>query len=300
MGFYKGEGLNIQRVGMNNGPAGIAALLGGEGASDFSTPGEALGADAKGQDLRTIMAMSNYTVYTLIVGKEFAARYKLNSNSTPQERKAALAAAKGAKFGITAPGSLTDALVRIAITAVGNNPVTDAAMVPLGGIAPIIAAIDNQRVDGFFGPSPVIEQAMAQIGAYGLITVEEVPEAKLLQGQVQIARGEDIVAHPDLYAALVRAQLKAMQAINEKPDEAAALLAKTRFSNLKPEIWQTAWNNERQTFQSPYVTLDALRGWIVAGLVGGNPDPATFPYDKVIDMRFVDEGLKKVGWKPHV
>jgi ABC-type nitrate/sulfonate/bicarbonate transport system substrate-binding protein len=298
MGLYKGEGLNVERVGMNNGPAGMAALLAGEGASNFATPGEALAAKAQGQDLKTIMSLTNYSAYTLIIGKEFAAEHNVTSESSLDERKAALAAAKGARLGITVPGSLTDALTRIAVKTVGNNPETDASIVPLQSIANIIAAIANRGVDGFLGPSPATEQGMAELGAVALLKVEELPDAARLQGQVQIARGADLAEHPDLYAALVRAQLKAMKAIIDDPDAAGALLAKTRFDKLKPELWQTVWKNQLASFKSPYVTKDSLKAWIDTGLVGGNPDAATFPFDEVLAMQFVDDGLKAIGWTP--
>jgi hypothetical protein len=40
-----------------------------------------------------------------------------------------------------------------------------------------------------------------------------------------------------------------------------------------------------------------MKAWIESGTIQGNPDPAKFNYDSVIDMRFVNEGLKKLNWQ---
>ncbi len=137
---------------------------------------------------------------------------------------------------------------------------------------------------------------VASIGAITLLKVEELPAAARLQGQVIEARDEDVNKNPDLYAALIRAQLRAMRMINENAGEVGIALGKTRFSSIKPELWPLVWQNNFASFRSPYVKPDSLQAWIETGLIGGNPDPKTFPYHEVIDMQFVDAGLKRIAW----
>ncbi len=72
MGFYKEEGLNVERIGLNNGPSAMTALLVGEGTSNFSTPGELLAAKVKGQGTKILMSLTNYSAYVLVVSMQFA------------------------------------------------------------------------------------------------------------------------------------------------------------------------------------------------------------------------------------
>lgn len=297
MGYYKEEGLAVERVGLNNGPSSMAALLSGAGQSNFSTPGELLATVQKGQGVTTLMSHQNFTPYVLISSKQFADKHKLVAGSSLSDREAALRTAKGARLGITTPGSLTDILTRLAVKQVGLDPAKDLQIVPMQSIANITAAIANNAIDAFMSPSPTIQQAIAELGAYSLLSIGagDLKAGMRLQGQVLEARTEDIKANPDLYAAIVRADLRAMRMIVERPDEARNVLRKTRFSAIKEDIWPAVWANELPTFQSPYVTKDSLMAWIETGLIEG-AEPTKFPYDKAIDMQFVDAGLKKIGW----
>jgi NitT/TauT family transport system substrate-binding protein len=117
-----------------------------------------------------------------------------------------------------------------------------------------------------------------------------------LQGQCLQARPSDMTARPELYEALVRADVRALRVIMEKPDQAKDVLKKTHYTYIKDEVWPTVWRNQLRTFVSPFVTQEGMRAWVESGTIVGNPDPVTFPYAEVIDMRFVVEALKKIGW----
>lgn len=301
MGFYKEEGLSVERLGLNSGPTAMTALLAGEGTSSVSTPGEMLAATVKGQPVRAIMSLSSFTAYTLLVSKKFAEARKVAGSSPLAERVGAIRASKGAmRFGITAPGSLTDVLTRLAVKQAGLDPARDVTILPFQSIGNGLAALSNNAIDGFMSPSPSTEQGMAEFGAVPLLRIAagDLPAGARLQGQVLEARPADLQANRDLYAALVRANLRAMRMIVEAPDAARDALRRSRFSAVKEELWPMVWQNELPTFKSPFVTRDSLQAWIETGLIGGNPDPAKFAYDEVIEMSLVKEGLAKLGWTP--
>ncbi len=301
LGFLKEEGIAVEHIGLNSGPAAMTALLAGEGAADLSPPGEMLAAVAKGQSACAIFSLSGFTACTLIVSKQFAGKQKITAQSPLKEREAAIRAGKGSlRFGITTPGSLTDALTRMVLKQVGLDAARDATILPFQSLGNGLAALSNNAIDGFMSFSPLTEQGMLEFGAVPLLRIasDDIPAGKRLQGQLIEARPSDIQADPDLYAALVRACLRAQRIIVETPDVARDKLRRTRFDFVKEEIWPMVWQNELPTFKSPFVARESLQAWIDSGLVGGNPDPAKFPYDKVIDMRFVKEGLAKIGWTP--
>ena len=298
LGFYKEEGLAVERINLANGPAAMTALLAGEGTASMATPGEMLAANAKGQPVKAIMSYTKTDAYSILVGKPFADQHKLTAASALQAREAALKAHKGVRIGITTPGSATDLMARAALRQVGLDPTRDAAIVPLQSTANTVAALANNAVDACVTLSPFTEQTISEFGAVPLLTVAtgELKQAFRLQGQCLQARPDDMKARPDLYAALVRADVRALRVLLEKPDQARDVLRKTRYAAIKEAIWPTVWANQLRTFVSPIVPRDAMRAWLETGTIQGNPDPANYPYQDVIDMSYVEDALKKIGW----
>lgn len=298
LGFYKDEGLAVERIKLNNGPAAMTALLAGEGTASMATPGEMLAANARGQRVKAIMSYTKTDAYSILVSKQFAEKYKITAQSPLKDREAALKAAKGVRIGITAPGSATDLMARAAARQVGLDPAKDVAIVPLQSSGNAIAAMANNAVDACVSLSPFTEQTIAEFGAVPLLTVAtgELREAFRLQGQCLQARPDDMKARPEVYSALVRADVRALRVIIEKPDQARDVLRRSRYSNIKEDIWPTVWKNQLRTFVSPFVTRDGMRAWLETGTIQGNPDPVNFPYPDVVDMSYVFDALKKINW----
>lgn len=300
MGYYKEEGLEIERVGLGGGPVAMTALLAGEGTVNVSAPGECLAANARGQRIKIIQAYTRSDPYTLSVTKAFADANGVTAASPREQREKALIAMKGKRLGITAPGSNTDLVTRMAIQQVGLDPTSDVTIVPTGSIVNIISALAQGGLDGGVLLAPFTEQATAEFGAVPLLSIAagEIPQAGRLQGQVLEARPQDLEEKRDLFAAFVRADLKALKFLHENPNGARDKLRETRFPKIADTIWPAAWASALPIFASPYVPKDSIQAWIETGTIGGNPDPKTFPYDEIIDMSLVDEGLQKIGWAP--
>ena len=129
-GYYKEEGLDVERVLLLGGPAALTGLLSGAGDALISTPGETLSAAAKGQKLKVIMGHTNNMPSTFVLSKSAADQLGITASSPLEDRKAALGRIDGARFGITAPGSQTDAFTRMALKQAGGNA-SDARIVPL-------------------------------------------------------------------------------------------------------------------------------------------------------------------------
>ena len=298
MGFYAEEGLTIERIPLNGGPVAMAALVAGEGDLQVATPGEALSAVSRGQDIRILESYTATDAYSLCVGKSFAEAQGVTAQSSLDQRSAAAAALKGTKLGITAPGSATDLITRMSLKQVGLNPDADVQLVPLGSIVNVVSGLSNGAIDGGALLAPFTEQTMHEFGAVPLlgVAVGEVPEAARLQGQALHARGADVETRADDFGAFVRADLRALKMIRDDPDAARDKLRATRFSKIEEAIWPAVWAGQLATFRTPRVTEDGLQAWLETGSIGGNPDPATFPYASTLTMNFVEDGLSKLGW----
>lgn len=298
-GYYKREGLDVQRVLLAGGPPALTALLAGNGMANLSSPGELIAAVGQGRDLRVLMAHTNAMPGIVVVSKAVADRVGITADSPLAERQKALAKIRMPKIGITAPGSLTDAIGRLAVAQAGLAPATQARIVPLGTASNSIAALAKNQIDGFFGFSPGAETAISEIGAVPLLVNQsgEIKGGDRLQGMTVQARAKDVEANSDTYKAVVRADVRALKSLVEDPVEAGKLLRRTRFSKLPQDVWDMTWKRIQATWGSPYVTADSLAAWFDAGLIDrGKADGKGFAYDKVIDMTFVDDAVSALNW----
>ena len=300
LGYYKDEGLAVERIATNGGPAGLTALLAGSGPLVLTPPGELLAAAAKGQRLKTLMPQANNLGFTFVISKDYAARHNITADATLEQRRAVLKNFKGIRCGVTGAGGTIDLATRIMLSDSGLDASVDANMLPLGSSASFLAGLSNNTLDGFMASTPVPEFAISQLGAVQLFSVakSEIRVLNGLVGHVTEARSVDVERDPDLYTAFIRADVRATRYIVEKPSEAADALYQARFSSIvNRDLWSTIWNNNLSLFRTPYITKENLELWVKVGLVTGVSDPAAIKFDEVVDMRFVDSAVKKIGWK---
>lgn len=299
LGYYKEEGFDVERIMSGSGPASLAALVSGSGTSVLCPPGELLVAISRGQDLRILMAEANYQAIHLVLSKDYAAKHGITEDMTTEQRLAVAKTLKGIRCGVTSAGSSTDYAARAAFRGVGLEPGTDAQILPLGSTPANMSAMANGSIDGFTAASPTPEMVKQQLGAVIFLSVsrKEIGDFGALAGQAVLARGKDVDANPDTYAALIRADCKAMKKIAESPEEAGEALRMAVFPTIDKALWTDVWNNNRNQFHSPYVTKDSVAAYVSQGMVAGITDPALVNLDPVIQMRFVDQAVKDLDWK---
>ncbi|MDW9610865.1 hypothetical protein GHK78_10300 [Sinorhizobium meliloti] len=299
LGYYKEEGLTVERIINGSGPAGLTALVSGAGQGLITGPGELLIAAARGQKLKVLFAESNYQAAHLVISKAFAAQHGITSEMSYDQKLAAAKSFKNFRCGISTPGSLTDLTARTVFKNVGLVPGSDVQIVPLGSVPNAMAALSSGNVDGFAGASPAPEQAEEQLGGVVLFSVgkDEIPGLRPMAGPVLEARASDVEENPDLYAALVRADTRALRTIIEDPKQAGDTFHKHSFTKLEKSFWDVVWQRNSSLFTSPYVTKESLEAWVTMGMVPGVTDPKSIDIDAVVEMKFVDQALQKLGWK---
>ncbi len=300
LGYYKDEGLEIERVMSQSGPASLAALVSGSGTSLLSPPGEILNALGRGQSFKVLMSQANYQGIVFIVSKAYAEKHGITENMTSEERLAKLRTLKGIRIGTTAPGSSTFFVARAALASVGLDPDKDAQVLTLGSTPANMAALENGSIDGFTAASPSPEMVKAKTGAVPFLSVGrgEVGNFKVLAGQCTLARAADVKENPDTYAALVRADVRAMKEIADDPQKAADVLSKIVYPDMESAVWADVWEANKDSFKTPYVTKEAVAAYITEGLVPGITDPSTIDIEGAIDMSFVEQATKALGWTP--
>lgn len=297
-GYYRDEGIEIERIPNGSGPAGLTALVSGSGTSLLSPPGEMLVAATRGMKFKILAAQSSYQALHLVLSKEYAEKHGVTDSMPSRQRIEVARGFKGIRCAVTAAGSSTDFAAQAALKGIGLRNGVDASVIPLGSVANAIAGMRNGSVDAFVAASPAPETAKHQFGSVMFFSVgrDEFPGFRALAGQLVLARASDVERSPNLYAALVRADTRAFRQIIQDPKGMGSILHSTRYKALDKDVWTDVWEGNAGQFVTPYVSRASVEAYISVGLVPPLTDPKAVNLDGVIDMRFVDQAVQQLGW----
>ncbi len=143
LGYFKEQGLNVEINDFKGGSQSLTALVGGSADVVTGAYEHTLRMQVKGQDILAVIELGRYPGIALAVKKDRADKIK------------SAADLKGAKIGVTAPGSSTNMLVWYLMAKSGLKP-DDASYVGVGAGAGAIAAIQKGEIDAISNVDPVI------------------------------------------------------------------------------------------------------------------------------------------------
>jgi NitT/TauT family transport system substrate-binding protein len=145
LGFFKEQGLNVEVSDFKGGSQSLTALVGGSADVVTGAYEHTLRMQAKGQDILAVIELGRYPGIALAVKKDRADKIKT------------IADLKGAKIGVTAPGSSTNMIVWYLMAKAGLKP-DDASFVGVGAASTAIAAIQRGEIDAISNVDPVISK----------------------------------------------------------------------------------------------------------------------------------------------
>src|SRR5215471_6310169 len=157
LGYFKEQGLNVEISDFKGGSQSLTALVGGSVDVVTGAFEHTLRMQAKGQDIIAAIELGRYPGIALAVRKERADRLKT------------IADLKGAKIGVTAPGSSTNMIVWYLMAKAGLKP-DDASFVGVGTGAGAVAAIQRGEIDAIANIDPVM--AKLELGG-DIVTLAE-------------------------------------------------------------------------------------------------------------------------------
>ena len=147
-GFFKEEGLDVEINDFGGGARALQSLIGGSVDVVTGAYEHTIRMQAKGQDVRALVELGRFPGIVIAVKKDKAAQIK------------SAADLKGAKIGVTAPGSSTALAAQYAMVKAGLRP-TDAALIAVGGGAGAVAAMKKGEIDAISHLDPVIAKLEA-------------------------------------------------------------------------------------------------------------------------------------------
>lgn len=139
----------------------------------------------------------------------------------------------GKKVAYTSPGSVTQGVLALALDDAGIDP-QQVESKALGGVGEGLTALESGVVDAAANLEPVYS---GNPDPYQVVfwANDHVPDFQ----QTVIITGEELVENqPDLVEAFLRARAKAVQWVNDNPEQAADLWAKA--ADIDPEVARSA------------------------------------------------------------
>ena len=143
LGYFKEQGLNVEVNDFKGGAQSLTALVGGSVDVVTGAYEHTLRMQVKGQDILAVIELGRYPGIALAVKTDRADKIK------------SAADLKGARVGVTAPGSSTNMIVWYLMAKAGLKP-DDASYVGVGTGPSAIAAIQKGEIDAISNIDPVI------------------------------------------------------------------------------------------------------------------------------------------------
>ncbi|MET0605494.1 MAG: ABC transporter substrate-binding protein [Beijerinckiaceae bacterium] len=144
-GFLSGEGLDVEINDFGGGAKALQSLIGGSVDVVTGAYEHTIRMQAKGQDVRAAVELGRFPGISISVRKDRADRIK------------SVADLKGAKIGVSAPGSSTHLILLHAMAKAGLKP-ADAAFIGVGAGAGAVAAMKKGELDAISNAEPIMSK----------------------------------------------------------------------------------------------------------------------------------------------
>ncbi|MEW6122585.1 MAG: ABC transporter substrate-binding protein [Pseudomonadota bacterium] len=174
-GYFKEQGLDVTINDFGGGAKSLQALIGGSIDVVTGAYEHTIRMQAKGQDIVSVIELGRYPGIVLVVAKDKAEKYK------------AIKDLKGAKIGVTAPGSSTNFFVNFLLAKNGLKP-DDVAFVGVGGGASAVAQMKRGEIDAMSNLDPVITKLQSD----GDVVV--LADSRTVEGNEKIFGGQNPAA----------------------------------------------------------------------------------------------------------
>jgi len=203
-GYFKDEGLDVERSMYAGGPQTLQALLGGSADMVVSAYSNTLTMAAKKQSLQAFMLMIKSPGFVLGISRAGQAKYT------------SLKSLAGMKIGVTAPGASTNMILNTIARNNGVDP-KSYSVIGVGALSGAVAAVQQGRVDALVGIDPTITM-LSEAGQLKVVadmrtdagTKEAVGSATYPEGSV-ISMTEFVKKNPNTVQAVVNAMLRAQK-----------------------------------------------------------------------------------------
>jgi NitT/TauT family transport system substrate-binding protein len=288
LGYFKEQGLDVEINDFKGGSQSLTALVGGSADVVTGAYEHTLRMQAKGQDILAVIELGRYPGIALAVKADRADKIKT------------IADLKGAKIGVTAPGSSTNMIVWYLMAKAGLKP-DDASFIGVGAAASAIVAIQRGEIDAISNVDPVISKLQSTNEVVVLAETRTTEgTTKVLGGPMSAAvlylKRDFMDKNPNTVQALVNAFYKTLMWLDKATPEQVADKVPQEYWLGDKALYIAAVKNNLQVYsrdgvvsaESQKRSLDFLKQFdkeIAAATI----DPA-----KTWDARFVTKAAATI------
>ena len=285
-GFFREEGLQVETNDFGGGSRALQALLGGSVDLVTGAYEHTIRMQTKGQDVRAVLELGRFPGIVLAVRKDRAGQIKGPADL------------KGAKIGVTAPGSSTNFFVNFLMAKAGANP-KDAAFIGVGTGLSAVAAMKKGEIDAISNLDPVISKLETDGDIVVMADTRTEAGTKAIFGGANPAavvymRKDFIERHPNTTQAIVNAFHKALRWIaTASPDEIAKSVPETYYLGDR-ELYVRAVKASLETYsRDGIIRLDGMKSAL--GMLKQFDDELKNVRDEDLPRTFVERFARKAG-----
>ena len=242
LGYFKDEGLAVEISDFGGGSKSLQALIGGSVDAVAGAYEHTIRMQEKKQDVRAVIDLGRYPGIVVAVRKDKAGTLR------------SVADFKGAKIGVTAPGSSTYILVQYLMRKAGLNP-DDASFIGVGSGPSAVAAMQRGEVDVISHLDPVISK-LEDMGAITILV-----DTRTTEGTQQVFGGMNPAAvlylkesfirqNPNTVQALTNAFYKTLKWLETATPEQVAATVPQEYWLGDKELYIKAFNASRQAYST--------------------------------------------------
>jgi NitT/TauT family transport system substrate-binding protein len=216
MNFFGYLGVNIKYSTLQSGTTMQEAVVGGSiniGADASTDVAEMIAKGLSGEAIANVMPMT----LQVCVNKTWAQQHGLSPSQSLQQRVAGL---KSATFGITGPGSLSDAAGRWLVKTYGG--ITNPTSISVGSSS-LAPSVDADKIQAFLQSAPTCEETT---DGEVLVTPSEVPQWKNYANEVLFTTKSYASSNGAALTRVATAVDMGAKFIAEHPQQAIQLLEK--------------------------------------------------------------------------
>ncbi|MGE0162276.1 MAG: ABC transporter substrate-binding protein [Dongiaceae bacterium] len=244
MGYFKQNGLDVERLHSTSGPNAIAALLAGDIEMVMGVPSSPMLARKAGGDIKMIAGVASQYGVNVAITQKWADAHNVKADSTYQQRLAAL---KGITIGVTGPGGGNDQLVSYLAEQAGLDRSRDMNVVALGDGSALLAAFSQGTVDAISISTPHSNVAPVTFGGLLLFNtgIGDVEPLRGFFGAAVSARGEWLEKNPDVARRFVKSLQMGLDAMHDpaRTEEVKVAIWKLVFSKLDQSLFTQIWHD---------------------------------------------------------
>ena len=272
-GFFTDERLDLKVIVMNS-RVSMPALIANE--VHFGVAGPSITGALRGAPLKAIFFIYNTSTFQFVVRPEIRGAEDL----------------RGKTIAVSTPGSTNDQATRLILNKLGLDPVRDVKFIAIGDAKARMIAMETGQVAAASN-NPDVAAELVRKGFRILMHSGDVFPVPFSGTAVN---DRLIRENPDMIKKWLRAHVRALLFIRQRPDEATQIAAKTL--RLNPEVAREAVDQVLQ-FMSPDdpggFTEKGIRVFLQESAPRLGVDPDKVAISQVADVSFLREVQRQMG-----